>query len=93
VSTKAQEKTQSKAQDKSQAPKQTAMAKAEIPAGKPAAEPASRRSAFAWLWDTIEFLALFIGFVVMLIGLAGAVYYVWRMGDLSFLSKFFSAGS
>ncbi|MCC2095780.1 MAG: hypothetical protein KDJ29_02755 [Hyphomicrobiales bacterium] len=54
---------------------------------------APRRGAFAWLWDTIEFLALFIGFVVMLIGLAGAVYFVWRLGDSSPFWKFFQGGA
>lgn len=82
-----------KPQGEAKEPKTAAVAETAKPAEKPAAEPSPRRSPFAWLWDTIEFLALFIGFVVMLIGLAGAVYYVWRMGDMSFLSKFFSSGS
>lgn len=82
-----------KPQGEPKEPKSAAMGNAALPVAKPAAAPTSQHSALAWLWDTIEFLALFIGFVVMLIGLAGAVYYVWRMGDMSFLSKFFSARS
>ncbi|MGE3247270.1 MAG: hypothetical protein AB7F96_11520 [Beijerinckiaceae bacterium] len=54
---------------------------------------APRRSAFAWLWDAIEFLALFVGFVVLLIALAGAVYFLWTMGEGMWIAKFFKAGS
>lgn len=51
-----------------------------------------RRGFMAWLWDAIEFLALFIGFVVMLVGIAGAVYFAWKMGDAGVFSGFFKTG-
>ena len=56
-------------------------------------EAPPRRRRFAWLWDSIEFLALFIGFVVLLVGLAGAAYFLWSMGEGWWISTFFKAGA
>lgn len=85
--------TSTKNSSTTSSPAQTAPSPAAAPAASPAAGMAPRRSALAWLWDTIEFFALFIGFVVMLILVAGAVYFAWTMGDLGVFSKFFKPGS
>ena len=57
-----------------------------------ASDAAPSRSMFAWLWDAIEFFALFIGFIVLLTALAGAIYFFWTMGDLGLITKFFKSG-
>lgn len=57
------------------------------------AQPASAaRSRMSWLWDGVEFIALFIGFIVLLIGLAGAAYFAWSMGEGWWTSKIFKQG-
>lgn len=57
------------------------------------ASPTTMKRRLGWLWDTIEFFALFIGFVVLLIGLAGAVYFAWTMGEGWWISKFFKTSA
>ena len=52
-----------------------------------AAKPA--RGALAWVWDAIEFLALFFGFTVLLTAVAGALYFFWSVGDWGLITKFF----
>ena len=52
-----------------------------------AAKPA--RGALAWVWDAIEFLALFFGFIVLLTAVAGALYFFWSVGDWGLITKFF----
>lgn len=54
-------------------------------------EQRPRRKLLSGLWDAIEFLALFVGFVVLLIALAGAVYFAWTMGEGLWVSKFLKA--
>ncbi len=58
----------------------------------PAAAAPGDRSLAARLWDVIEFLALFIGFVVLLTAICGAVYYMWTTDDFGLVSKFIGSG-
>ena len=58
----------------------------------PAAAAPRDRKLLAGVWDVIEFLALFIGFVVLLTAISGAVYYLWTTDDRGLVSKFFGSG-
>ncbi len=75
------------------APRREAVPAQKAAGAASATQPASApRSRMSWLWDGVEFVALFIGFIVLLIGLAGAAYFAWSMGEGWWISKFFKQG-